>query len=203
MGDGIDRGRDAFDRQAWARAYEHLSAAARDEPLEVDDLERLASAAYLVGRGTESSEHWAAAHHECARTGAVARGARCAFWLAFALLNSGELARGGGWVQRAQRMLDDPGLDCVERGYLLYADALRSVFSGGVTAAHAGFREAGTIGARYRDPELITLARIGEGRCLIYVGEVVQQGVALLDEAMVAVGAREVSPIAMGTPTAP
>jgi ATP/maltotriose-dependent transcriptional regulator MalT len=38
---------------------------------------------------------------------------------------------------------------------------------------------------------------IGEGRCLIYFGEI-EQGVALLDEAMVAVGASEVSAIATG-----
>ena len=46
-------------------------------------------------------------------------------------------------------------------------------------------------------PNLITLARIGEGRCWIYMGEI-DRGVALLDEAMVAVGAKEVSAIAMG-----
>ena len=33
---------------------------------------------------------------ECVRIGDVARAARCAFWLAFVLLNKGELARGGG-----------------------------------------------------------------------------------------------------------
>jgi hypothetical protein len=77
--EGLDRGRDAFNRQAWRRAYEQLSAAARDEPLEVDDLERLASAAYLAGRSEDSCEVWARAHEECARVGEVARAARCAF----------------------------------------------------------------------------------------------------------------------------
>lgn len=197
MDERIDRGRDAFDRQAWGQAYEHLTTAARDEPLEVEDLERLASAAYLVGRSEESSDIWSRAHQECARIGEVARAARCAFWLAFALLNSGDLARGGGWVDRAQRLLDDRKLDCVEQGYLRYAAALRSVFTGDVEAAYTGFREAVGIGERFRDPELTTLARIGEGRCLIYLGEI-GRGVALLDEAMVAVGAQEVSAIAMG-----
>jgi DNA-binding NarL/FixJ family response regulator len=197
MGEGIDRGRAAFDRRAWGLAYDNLSAAARDEPLEVADLERLAAAAYLVGRSAESSAVWARAHQECARAGAVARAARCAFWLAFALLNGGELARGGGWVARAQRLLDDRGLDCVEHGYLRYAAALRAVFSGEIGAAHAAFGTACRIGSQFADPELVTLARIGEGRCLIYLGEL-ERGVALLDEAMVAVGAREVSPIAAG-----
>ena len=47
------------------------------------------------------------------------------------------------------------------------------------------------------DAEVVTLSRVGVGRCLIYTGEVAE-GVALLDEAMVAVTAREVSPIAVG-----
>jgi DNA-binding NarL/FixJ family response regulator len=197
MGDGIDRGRDAFDRQAWGAAYEQLTAAATVEPLEVEDLERLAAAAYLAGHSDESSQIWARAHQECARIGDVARAARCAFWLAFALLNNGELARGGGWVDRAQRLLDDRKLDCVEQGYLRYAAGLRSVFGGELTAAHAAFTAAGNMGEVFRDAELTTLARIGEGRCLVYLGEI-DKGVALLDEAMVAVGALEISPIAIG-----
>ena len=197
MGEGIERGRAAFDREAWGRAYEHLAAAAEDEPLEVDDLERLAAAAYLVGRSDESSEVWARAHQECARIGEVARAARCAFWLAFSLLNSGEVARGGGWVDRAQRLLDDRKLDCVEQGYLRYAAALRSIFTGDPVGAETGFREAAGMGERFLDSELTALARIGQGRCLIYLGEV-ERGLALLDEAMVAVGTGEVSPIAAG-----
>ncbi|MGH9004578.1 MAG: DNA-binding response regulator, partial [Acidimicrobiia bacterium] len=197
MAEGIDRARDAFDRQAWGPAYEQLSSAARDEPLGIEDLERLACAAYLVGRGEESSDVWTRAHQECARIGEVARAARCAFWLAFALLNNGELSRGGGWVDRAQRLLDERRLDCVEQGYLRYAAALRSTFSGDIEGGHAGFHQAAGIGERFRDAELATLARIGEGRCLIYLGKVAE-GVALLDEAMVAVGAQEVSAIATG-----
>ncbi|MDP9181619.1 MAG: DNA-binding response regulator, partial [Actinomycetota bacterium] len=197
MAEGLDRGRDAFNRQAWLRAYEDLSGADRDEPLEVEDLERLASAAYLVGHNDESSDVWARAHQECARIGEVARAARCAFWLAFALLNEGELARGGGWVDRAQRLLDERRLDCVEQGYLRYASALRSVFSGDVASALEGFTKAAGTGERFLDRELTTLARIGQGRCLIFVGEA-GAGLALLDEAMVAVGAREISAIAVG-----
>jgi len=36
----------------------------------------------------------------------VERAVRCAFWLAYALLNKGELARGGGWLARARRLLE-------------------------------------------------------------------------------------------------
>lgn len=197
MGDGIGRGRDAFNKQAWRRAYDELSAAAVAEPLEVDDLERLASAAYLAGLSDESRSAWISAHEKCAHVGDVARAARCAFWLAFALLNAGDLARGGGWVDRAKRLLDDRKIDCVERGYLRYAAALRATFSGDVHTGHEAFHAAAEIGVLFHDPELATLARIGEGRCLIYLDRV-DEGVALLNEGMVAIEANDVSAIAIG-----
>jgi DNA-binding CsgD family transcriptional regulator/tetratricopeptide (TPR) repeat protein len=197
MTEEIEQGHKAFAAQAWADAFVHLSAAGEDSPLEIDDLERQAAAAYLVGRADQSVDLWATAHHECVRHADVARAARCAFWLAFILLNRGQLAHGGGWVDRAQRLLDDGEVDCVEHGYLRYCTSLRQVFEGDVVAAQAGFSEAVEIGRRFGDPQLTTLSRIGEGRCLIYLGEI-RKGVALLDEAMVAVDAREVSPIAAG-----
>ena len=165
--------------------------------VEPEELEGLASAAYLSGRRDEGYEKWAAAHHSYTERGDVARAARSAFWIAFGLLNSGELARGGGWVDRAQRLLDEAGLDCVEHAHLRYAGGLKAIFSGDGETAHAGFATAVQIGDRFGDIEITTLARIGVGRCLIYMGEVAA-GVALLDEAMVSVGAEEVSPIAVG-----
>lgn len=197
MGDGIGRARDAFDKRAWRRAYDELSAVAVVEPLEVDDLERLAAAAYLAGLSEESRSAWISAHEKCAHVGDVARAVRCAFWLAFALLNGGDLARGGGWVDRAQRLLDDRKIDCVERGYLRYAAAMRATFSGDVSAGYEAFHAAAEIGVLFHDPELAALARIGEGRCLIYLDRV-DEGVGLLDEGMVAIEANDVSAIAIG-----
>lgn len=197
MVDAIDRGRESFGRRAWADAFAQLSAAEGDSCLGLDDLERLAAAAYLIGRIDDSVDTWARAHHAYLGGGDLDRAARCAFWLAFILLNKGELASGGGWVHRAQRLLDDGHRDSVEQGYLRYCASLRMVFEGDVEGAHVGFAGAAEIGDRFRDPELVALCRVGEGRCLIYQGEIVE-GMALLDEAMVAITAQEVSPAAVG-----
>jgi DNA-binding CsgD family transcriptional regulator len=70
-------------------------------------------------------------------------------------------------------------------------------FDGDVEAAGVGFAQAAKIGDRFRAPELVALARVGQGRCLIYRGEIAE-GMALLDEAMVAITAQEVSPTAIG-----
>ena len=193
----VDRGRESFGRQAWEEAWSQLSTAASRVPLEVEDLERLAVAAFLTGRTEESVDVWGRAHHFCLRLGDVVRASRCAFWSAFILLNEGQLARGGGWIHRARRLLDQSARDCVEQGYLRYAAALRSVFEGDPTGARVGFAEAAGVGDRFSDAELGALARAGQGRCLIYLGEIAE-GMALLDDAMVAVTAQEVSPPAVG-----
>jgi hypothetical protein len=85
--DNLNRGRDAFCGRAWTDAYLLLAAADRYEPLQPDDLERLATAAYLIGKDAESMEIWTRAHQEFLRRAAIARAARCAFWLAFALMH--------------------------------------------------------------------------------------------------------------------
>ena len=197
MAAGVDQARKAYERRRWAQAYAEFSNADAEEPLGVEDLERLAASAFLIGLSEEAYECWGRAYAEWSGQGDPARAARNGFWIGFGLVNSFELARCGGWVDRARRLLDDAGLDCVERGYLQYLLAVKAIFSGEVEAALAGFEAATGIADGFRVVELSTLARIGSGRCLIYVDRVVE-GVALLDEAMVSVGADEVSPIAVG-----
>jgi DNA-binding CsgD family transcriptional regulator len=191
------RSRDAFERQAWAESYAQMSAADRDGALGPEDLERLATAAYLLGKDDESADTWARAHQQFLGRGEVERGARCAFWLGFGLLNRGEHARGGGWIARARRLLDEGQRDCVERGYLLLPVALQGFVEGNHASAAATFGQAALIGARFGERDLVALAHHGEGRSLIRMGKV-DEGVSLLDEAMVSVEAGEVSPIVVG-----
>lgn len=193
----LDRGRKAFERHAWAAAFNELTAAGLHSPLEVDDLERLAICAHLMGRIDESVASWEGAHRACSRKGDPTRAVRCAFWLAFVLLNHGELTRGGGWILRAQRLLSEAQIDCVEHGYLRYCASLRLALVGDVEGAAAGFAEAATIGDRFQTMELMALARVGQGRCLIGSGHTAS-GLELLDEAMAAATTSEVSPTAMG-----
>jgi len=197
VGDALVQGRSAFAASAWAGAYELLSAADRLAPLEPDDLERLATAAYLVGHDDPSAELWARAHHELLGQGEPERAARCAFWLAFGLLNRGESARGGGWVARARRVLADLPEDRAEHGYLRWLAAFQSILDGETATALAGFEEAAAAGDRWGEPDLVALARIGAGRALIRLGRT-GQGTALLDEVMVAVETGELSPMVVG-----
>ena len=195
--DALGQGRRSFARQAWAEAYAQLSAADGHDPLDPEDLERLATAAYLIGRDDDGADVGARAHHEFLRRGEVARAVRCAFWLAYGFLEQGDEARGGGWLARARRLLDDAQLDCVEQGYLLVPGALQALIQGDAAAAGAGFDEATRIGSRFGDPDLLALGRVGLGGARLAEGETAA-GVALLDEAMIAVEADEVSPMVAG-----
>jgi len=193
----LDQGREALRKQAWSTAFSQLSAADREAELEPADLQGLALAAYLIGKEAYGAEILARAHQRFLSEGDTPAAARCAFWLAFALLNDGDFAQAGGWLARARRLLADGQSDCVEHGLLMIPTGIRALREGDHVTAYAAFVEAGAIGERFADNDLMTLARHGQGRALIRRGETAR-GISLLDEAMVAVTAGEVSPMVAG-----
>jgi tetratricopeptide (TPR) repeat protein len=190
-------GHEFFERQAWADAYAQLAAADREEPLALEDLERLATAAYLAGRDSACVSAWTRAHRESVRVGDGPRAARCAFWLGFPLLLKGDVAPARGWLARARRVLDDCREDCVERGYLLVPAALQDLDGGDAASAYTTFSQATEIGSRFGERDLEALGQLGQGQALIALGEE-SEGVAMLDEAMVAVTGGEVFATAAG-----
>jgi DNA-binding NarL/FixJ family response regulator len=197
MTDQRKQARDSFARRSWGDAYAELSAAHRKGPLDVEDLERLALAAYMVGRDDDCEDAWMGAHQEWLRRGEAERAARCAFWQALGLFFRGDLAPAMGWVARGRRILEDGRDDCVEQAWLLMLTALPVMFQGDAEDAYRSFLEAGVIAERFRDSEATMFARLGRGQSLILRGHITE-GMALLDEVMVAVTADEVSPILAG-----
>jgi DNA-binding CsgD family transcriptional regulator len=87
--------------------------------------------------------------------------------------------------------------DCAEHAWLLILTALPVMFQGDPAAAHADFVRAGEIADRFDDPDLMTFARLGLGQALV-MQQRTAEGMALLDEVMVAVTTGEVSPIVTG-----
>jgi DNA-binding CsgD family transcriptional regulator len=193
----LERGRSSFARKAWLDAFTALSSGDREAPLAPEDLERLATAAYLVGRYPECEEIWARGHHAYLEGGDARGAARCAFWLGLGLVHNGEAARAGGWFARAGRLLEDAPDECVEEGLLLIPAALRKLGAGDAEGARGAFARALGIGERFGSADLISIGRLGQGQALIHLGQVAS-GVSLLDEAMVAATAGELSPIAVG-----
>jgi DNA-binding CsgD family transcriptional regulator len=193
----LERARKSFDRRAWAESCRLFEAADREASLEPDDLERLATAAYLMGRDAESEAIRARAHQAFLDRGDREGAARSASWLGFGLLHRGALAPASGWFARAERILDEGRIDCVVRGYLLIPSAIQRIVQGDPAAGHAVFMQAAEIARRFGDRDLASIACHGRGRALIRLGRIAE-GVALLDEAMAAVIAGDVTPVLAG-----
>src|SRR6188474_902298 len=193
----LQRGRTSFEQRAWSDSHRLLTAADRDGVLEPQDLERLATAAHLTGQDDEGEAFRERAHQAFLARGDREGAARSAFWLAFGLLQRGARAPASGWLARAARILDETHLDSVVRGYLLIPSAIQCMVQGDAAGGHAVFSQAAAIADRFHDRDLASLARHGRGRALIQLGHI-SEGVALLDEAMVAVIAGDVAPILAG-----
>jgi DNA-binding CsgD family transcriptional regulator len=195
--DELGRGRESYARRAWMDAYRSLSRADQASPLGAEDLELLATSAFMLGRDDDCLSSLERAHHAYLDAGEAMRAVRCAFWLVINLALGGEMSRATGWLGRAQRLVEREGLDCVERGYLLVPIMLRHEAAGDWEAAYAAAADAAEIGERFGDADLLALA-IHEQGCALIQQERVEEGLGLLDEAMVAVIAGELSPIITG-----
>jgi DNA-binding CsgD family transcriptional regulator len=193
----LRRGRECYARRAWREARDLLAACDAESPLQVTDLESLAVASFLLAEVVASDTAWTRAHqlhlHAGDRPGAV----RCAFWLVFRLLNAGDMPSASGWIARIERLLSDAADDSPERGHLTYLTGFLALLSGDLAAAEVDLGRSAQIAERCRDLDLSTLARLALGRVLIFRGNV-SGGVRLLDEAMVAVNAGEVSAVVVG-----
>jgi DNA-binding CsgD family transcriptional regulator len=193
----VERGRESYSRRAWRDAYESLSLADQAVPLAAKDLELLARSAYMLGREDDYLSGLERAHQGHLEAGEDLLAVRCGIWIGLNLALRGETARATGWFGRAQRLLDRQEPDCVERGYMLLPVMLGHLAAGEWEAASADGAKAAEIGECFGDRDLLALAGHEQGYALIRQGRI-QEGLRLLDEAMVAGTAGELSPIVTG-----
>ena len=193
----LERGRKSFVAHAWGDAFRDLAAAEQEAPLEVDDLDRLALAAYLTGNDDAATDAWTRAHHEAIRRSDPSKAARCAFMVASGLLFRGEMAPAMGWIARGRRVLEECGEACAEEATLLVLTGLPMMFTGDPASALVNFRQAAEIASAFDDPDSLAFARLGAGQSMCMLGNA-DEGLSLLDEAMVAVVSGEVSPLIAG-----
>jgi len=193
----LARGRQCYAASAWADSFALLSQADKEVPLGVADLELLATSAYLVGQDGVFLDALDRAHGAYLSAGETTCAARCAFWLGLSLLFMGETGRGTGWLAGARRLIEGETADCVERGYLLLPTAEQLLGAGDYDTAYATAADAVEIGDQFGEADLVSCARHLQGRALMGQGRV-EEGLALLDEAMIAVTAGQLSPLMTG-----
>ncbi len=193
--DQLLQAREAFDRRDWALAFDSYAECRR--PQSVEDTMVLATAAFLTGDADEAVRALQAGYQDRIKNSDGLGAVRFAIWLGFVLNTRGEMAVGGGWVARAERLLENQPEDIVERGYLLIHEFFQHIGRGDFARAEETAARAVQIGRRFSDQDLIAQALNCQGRVMIYSGRVLE-GLALLDEAMVAISAGEVAPIFAG-----
>ncbi|MEP6649378.1 MAG: LuxR C-terminal-related transcriptional regulator [Lapillicoccus sp.] len=190
------KGREAFERREWVGAYDQLSAIDPGQ-LSPDDVLRLGMAAYLSGDDDACVRALQQAYQAELDAGESLGAVRIAFWLGLVLLTGGDYAVGGGWVARAQRLLDDEEGDVVERGYLLTHQMHQHIGRGSFAEALELAPRIAEYGRQFKDADLIALGLSAQGRLMMHAGQV-PEGLALLDEAMVGLTTSEVSPMIAG-----
>lgn len=185
----------SYRERSWSEAYEALKG--REKSLKTEELYQLALAANLTGKDVESIDILARTHHQFLENKKIGLAVRCAFWVGMLLMFKGERARGSGWFSRAQRLIEEHQYDGPENGLLLIPAGLGALGAGKPEMAYTNFKKAHEIGKGYNDADLTTLGLLGQGQAMIQLGNI-SEGLALLDESMVAVDSAGISPLVVG-----
>jgi ATP/maltotriose-dependent transcriptional regulator MalT len=193
----LHRARTAYAGRAWLEAHDAFSRADQVEPLEAEDLELLTIATLMLGRDDDALAVLERAHHRYLDRGETLRAVRAAIWIGINLASRGAIGPATGWLGRAQRLLEQVSGESAEQGYLLVPLVFQREAAGDFEGAAAVARDAATIGQRFGDRDLFAIALQAQGYMLIKAGRV-QEGLALLDEAMVTVTTGDLSPFVVG-----
>jgi DNA-binding CsgD family transcriptional regulator len=183
---------EAFGRRDWAAAYAAFRAC---DELGADDHDALAESAHWLGLADEVIESYTEAYRLHLDTGSPRRASLSAFMLAIYLRLRGDGARSDGWLARAQRLLAAEA-EGAEHGYALYL-AVARLMGSDLAAAAESARRMQDIGRRFGDDSLVALGVFFEGRTLVKQARV-QEGLALLDEAMLAALSDNLKPMWTG-----
>lgn len=195
--DLLERGRRAVARRAWREAHDALAATREQADIPAPDLRWLAIASFLVGEEQDFLDALREAHQAFLESGDVLEAVRAAFWLGQHFIGRGDVAQASGWLGRVARLVEDRQPGGAARGYLMIPQAHRLFAEGKHEESARTSAEAAEIGRRCRDPDLTAIATHLQGRAELRRGNL-DEGLALLDEAMVAVAAGELTPVASG-----
>lgn len=193
----VEHGWASAQREAWQDAYDALTAARAHVDLTAEHLEVLARAAYMLGHDDEYVAALEAAHLAHLEAARVAEAVRAAFWIGHSFLFRGQPSLAGGWFATGARLLEELGVDCVERGYLLIPVWLQQMGGGDWETGLETAVEAARTADRFADPDLQALARDEQARALVMMGRVTE-GLRLVDELLVSTASGTLSPIVRG-----
>jgi DNA-binding winged helix-turn-helix (wHTH) protein/tetratricopeptide (TPR) repeat protein len=191
----LHEGRTAMGRHAWSEALASFSAADALGGLAPADLESLAEAAWWCGRVADSVTARERAFALYLEQQDHRRAAVLSMALAEHAFQKLSHSVAKGWMKRAEHLLENES-QSIEHGYLMRFQARIAVDSD-LDRAQEFAERAYALGTRFRDHDLEMLALHDRGGILVAKGQVAD-GLALMEEAMVAAVAGELSAMTTG-----
>ncbi|HEY5833852.1 LuxR C-terminal-related transcriptional regulator [Streptomyces sp.] len=186
----LDRAREAVSRNAWGEAYGTLHGIDPDL-LDADDLAVLADAAWWTSRVDESVAARTKAYSGYTARGDSRQAGHCAWMLFYEHRLAGRTAAAAGWLRRAREQLGGEP-ECVEQCYLAWVDAEAAQDRGAFGEAMDCARRMAGIARRCGSADLLAMSTQAQAGVLLAEGRVAA-GLALLDDAMCAATAGELS----------
>lgn len=195
--DSLSQARRAHEAQDWATAAAHFDAFAAEQ-LTADDLGAYADALWWLGRVEDTLRLEAAAYEAFLAESRPAEAAWAAILLGLFHMGRGDEPQAMGWIGRAGRLLEGIEQSPAHGLMIQVTEVEANIRAGQAAAAVDAARRMRELGNRIDEPGLVVMGLNGEGRALIRAGQVVD-GLALLDEAMVAALDSRLSPFMSGS----
>ena len=193
----VTAGLEAYERHDWKGAYELLSPLLKSKEDSPELVEVLGAVSWWVGDIDTTIDARQRAYAGYSSNGQTIDAARIATKLAEDHLHRLQSSTANGWLRKAKRLLEDAPV-VPEQGHLVRLEAvLASGRQGGLQEAIDLSTRVHEIGIELADVDLQMLGLHDRGRFLVAVGEV-DDGVAMMEEAMVSAVAGELTPMVTG-----
>jgi tetratricopeptide (TPR) repeat protein len=192
--DSKQAGWQQFAQADWAAARDTFAAALEEDPDDPEALDGFGQSLWWLGERDAGIERRRQAYAAYQRRGDTRRAGGLAAYLAGEYRIDGRHAAAAGWLSRARRLLAGEGT-VPEVGWLKIEEAKRA---SDPAEAERCARAALEVAHALADPDVECMALAQLGRAVVRQGRV-EEGVALLDEAMtVALGGETSDPLACG-----
>ena len=183
-----------FEDADWASARDAFAAGLEQDPGDPDALDGLGQSLWWLGERDAAIDRRREAYAAYQRRNDARNAGRLAIYLSGEHRIDGRHAASAGWLARARRLLAGEGT-VSELGWFAIEEAKRS---GDPVAGEQHARTALSVAHELNDPDVECMALSQLGRAVVLQGRV-EEGVALLDEAMtVALGGETSDPLACG-----
>ncbi|TML86741.1 MAG: adenylate/guanylate cyclase domain-containing protein [Actinobacteria bacterium] len=179
---------------AWEEAFAAYRAADALDELSPEDLEALSIVAFCASRMPEAVDARQRAYVHYERAGRTPEAASAALNVALLHFGSGNTSAASGWLGRAQRLLDGVP-ETAAHALLAWIEGQTMARLKAFEQAQDKAREMEAIAGRVGDPDLLAMGISMQGYLRTLTGDVAA-GLALIDEALTAVLAGQMGPLA-------